>query len=362
MAKSEHTWRRHKLLKKRGRKLGSPPGTLIHVGEARQTTTRIQRIRYDEEHLDEQEVLATTRFVPPDRVTETLWIDIDGLHDAEVIRQFGEDFGIHPLVLEDIINTDQRPKIEAHEDYTYVVLKMLQYDEVRQGVRIEQVSLVIGNNYLLSFQETQDDVFDSVRLRLRSGRRIRQRGPDYLAYALIDAIVDDYFALLERLSDAIESLEDEVISRPSPETLTRIHHLRREMLLVRKAIWPIREVLSTLSRDDSLVLRAETRLHLRDVYDHSIHIIENIEIFRDLLSGMLDLYISSVSQRMNEIMKTLTIFASIFMPLTFLAGVYGMNFHAMPELAWRWGYPLILAIMLAIGGGLIFYFRWRRWF
>lgn len=362
MAKSEHTRRRPGLIKKRGRKLGSPPGTLIHVGDAAHTSTHIQCIRYSQEHMDEQAIVATARFAPPDSTAETLWIDIDGLQDAEVIRQFGEDFSIHPLVLEDIINTDHRPKIEAHDEYTYVVLKMLQYDEARQGIHIEQVSLVIGSNYVLSFQETQGDVFDGVRQRLRSGRRIRQRGPDYLAYALIDAIVDNYFALLEHLSDTIETLEDEVISRPSPEALTQIHHLRREMLLVRKAIWPIREVLSTLSRDDSLVLSAETRLHLRDVHDHSIHIIENIEIFRDLLSGMLDLYMSSVSHRMNEIMKTLTIFASIFMPLTFIAGVYGMNFHVMPELAWRWGYPMIMIIMLAIGGGLAFYFRWRRWF
>ena len=341
--------------------MGAAPGTLVHVGEVQSGDIRIELIRYDGAAI-EQSLLARTEDCSHDSQSKiTAWFNIDGLHNPEIIRDIGNRFKLHPLVQEDILNTDHRPKIEVHDEYLYIVLKMLHFDESLDSVQFEQVSLIVGDNYVLSFQEKTGDVFDGVRTRLHQGRKIRQLGPDYLAYALIDAIVDNYFLLLEKLGDAIEELEVELLSQPSPNTLNKIHHFKREMLLLRKAVWPLREVLSSLSRDEHIIMSGDIRLYLRDVYDHTIHIIDNVETLRDLLSGMLDLYISSTSQRMNEIMKVLTIFASVFMPLTFIAGVYGMNFEFMPELSWHYGYPLIMIMMASIGFGLLYYFKWRRW-
>jgi len=361
MTKSHRLRTASRLIKKRGKKVGAAPGTLVHVGDVRSADTRIELIRYDAAAIAQRVISIAEASSHDSRSTATAWFNIDGLHNPEVIRDIGTHFGLHPLVQEDILNTDHRPKIEVHADYLYIVLKMLKFDESLDTVQFEQVSLIVGQNYVLSFQEKTGDVFDSVRTRLHQGRKIRQLGPDYLAYALIDAVVDNYFLLLEKLGDAIEDLEAELLSRPSPDTLNQIHHFKREMLLLRKAVWPLREVLSSLSRDEHVMLSSDTRLYLRDVYDHTIHIIDNVETLRDLLSGMLDLYISSVSQRMNEIMKVLIIFASVFMPLTFIAGVYGMNFEYMPELTWHYGYPLILIVMTAIGMGLLLFFKWRRW-
>lgn len=362
MAKTQQNRTKGRLFKKRGRKTGAAPGTLVHIGEVQANDTQIKLIAYDKEALQEQNLQNATGCRPPESGQPTAWYNIDGLQNPDVIRTIGENFSLHPLVMEDILNTDHRPKIEVHDKYLHIVLKMLQYDEQSACTRIEQVSLIVGENYVLSFQERTGDVFDGVRARLRSGGvRIRHMGPDYLAYALIDAIVDNYFVLLEKLGDEIEVLEDELLNNPVPATLTHIHHFKREMLLLRKAIWPLREVLSSLSRDENVVMSSEIRVFLRDVYDHSIHIMDNIETLRDLLGGMLDLYVSRTSQRMNEIMKVLTIFASIFMPLTFIAGVYGMNFENMPELEWTWGYFATLFFMATVGIGLLAYFRWRKW-
>jgi len=361
MVKTHHARRSSRLIKKRGKKLGAAPGTLVHVGDIQNSDTQITLMRYDSQALHEQALAQATDCEQPAESRETAWFNIDGLHNPEVVRQIGARFALHPLVMEDILNSDHRPKIEVHDDYLYIVIKMLQLDDALNTVKFEQVSLIVGDNYVLSFQEKPGDVFEGVRLRLRQGRRIRELGPDYLTYALIDAIVDNYFVLLEKLGDAIEDLEDDLLVNPTPESLGRIHHFKREMLLLRKAVWPLREVLSSLSRDESVILSSDIRVYLRDVYDHTIHIIDNVETLRDLLGSMLDLYLSSVSQRMNEIMKVLTIFASVFMPLTFIAGIYGMNFEFMPELQWSWGYPLVLATMAIMGGGLLMYFKWRKW-
>ena len=360
---SKGSQRQHhgRLIRKRGKKVGAAPGTLIHIGAINTGDTRISRILYSPTNLEEATLTQATECAPPAAQSGLAWFNIDGLHHAEVIKELGGIFTLHPLIMEDILNTDHRPKIEVHDDYLYIVLKMLQFRDDSRSITIEQISLIIGDNYVLSFQERAGDVFDGVRERLRTGRRIRQMGADYLAYALIDAIVDNYFLILEKLGDAIEDLEQELIDNPTPATLHTIHHFKREMLLLRKAVWPLREVLSSLSRDEDVVSNSEIRLFLRDVYDHSIHIMDNIDTLRDMLTGLLDLYVSSVSQRMNEIMKVLTIFASIFMPLTFIAGVYGMNFEYMPELAVPWAYPLVLLIMLGVSGGLILFFKWRNW-
>jgi magnesium transporter len=252
--------------------------------------------------------------------------------------------------------------MEDFDDYIFLILKMLYFEDDKNAVKAEQVGLILGSNFVISFEEGEVDVFNPVRERIRNGKgRIRKLGPDYLAYALMDVIVDSYFLILERIGDRIEYLEEDLLDEPRPETMHTIHSLKGEMLLFRKSVWPLREVISSVERGESDLVRESTVIYLRDVYDHTIHVIDTIETFRDLLSGLLDLYISSVSNKMNEIMKVLTIIATIFIPLTFIAGVYGMNFRYMPELEWRFGYPMALLIMLIIGAGMVIYVRTRRW-
>jgi magnesium transporter len=356
-----HSRHKTRLIRKRGRKVGAAPGTLIHIGPVNSDVTQISQILYSHSAIEESSPGDAAQCRPPEADATMAWFNINGLNNPDVIKVLGDTFKLHPLVMEDILNTDHRPKLEVHDNYLVIVLKMLQYRHETTSIAIEQVSLIVGDNYVLSFQERPGDVFDGIRERLRGGRRIRHMAADYLAYTLIDAVVDNYFLILENLGDAIEDLEQELIDKPTPATLHQIHHFKREMLLLRKAVWPLREVLNSLSRDEEVVVNSEVRIFLRDVYDHTIHIMDNIDTLRDLLTGMIDLYVSSVSQRMNEIMKVLTIFASIFMPLTFVAGVYGMNFEHMPELAIPWAYPLTLLVMLGIGAGLVGYFKWRRW-
>jgi magnesium transporter len=267
---------------------------------------------------------------------------VDGLHELNVVEKMGAHFGIHPLVLEDIVHTGQRTKAEEFETYIYIVLKMLVYDETVDHITAEQVSLLLGPHILFSFQEKEGDVFEYVRERIRKARgRIRKSGCDYLAYALMDAVVDQYFAILERLGDKIEALEEQLLEQPTPQILEDIHHLKREMIFMRKQVWPLREVINSLIKDPSELIQETTHIYLRDVYDHTIQVIDTIESFRDVLSGLSDLYLSTVSNRMNEVMKVLTIMATIFIPLTFIAGIYGMNFEFMPELKWQWSYPVL---------------------
>ena len=288
------------------------------------------------------------------------WINIDGLQKTDVIKKVGKEFDLHPLVLEDIANTGQRPKIEDFTNYIFAVLKMIHY--IKGEIRTEQISLLFGSNWILSFQENEDDPFEPIRERLRLDKtRIRKMGADYLIYSLIDSVVDNYFVVLEKIGEKIEEIEEELITNPVPETLQNLHNLKREMILLRKSVWPLREVISRLERWESKLISKSTDIFFRDVYDHTIQVIDAIESFRDMLSGMLDIYLSSVSNRMNEVMKVLTIIATIFIPLTLVAGVYGMNFRNMPELDWVWGYPLVLLFMLGIGIIMLFYFRRKRW-
>lgn len=349
------------LIRKRGRKVGQPPGTLVHVGEQHSENTTLTLVRYNQDLYSEQvlaQVADLDRKALPDQV---LWCQIKGVHDAAVVQELGEMFQLHPLVMEDILNTDQRPKLEIHEHFLYIVVKTLEFDTHMSEAHTEQISLVLGDGFLLSFQEGSEELFQGVRNRLSTGRRLRALRADYLAYALIDTLVDNYFVLLEKFGDNVELLEEELLNNPSPATLAKIHHYKREMLLLRKAVWPLREVLVSLSRDENDLVTSDTQVYVRDVYDHTIHIMDSIDTIRDLLAGMLDLYISSVSNHMNEIMKVLTIFASIFMPLTFIAGIYGMNFQNMPELRMPWGYPIALGVMITIGVSLVAFFRWKKW-
>jgi magnesium transporter len=288
------------------------------------------------------------------------WINIDGLHDTELVSKLGEHFGIHPLVIEDIMNTQQRPKVELFDDYIFIVLKMLR-NEARKVVS-EQVSLLVGKGFIISFQESPGDLFDPLRERIQLAKgRVRGMGADYLAYCLIDIIIDYYFVILEKFGETIEEFEETLINNPKPNTLQDIYSLKREVLLLRKLVWPLREAINRLEKGETHLISKKTRPYLRDLYDHTIQIIDTVETSRDLLSGMLDLYLSSLSNMMNEVMKVLTIIATIFIPLTFIAGVYGMNFEFMPELGLSWAYFAVLGLMAFIAVLMVAYFRRKRW-
>lgn len=296
------------------------------------------------------------------------WINIDGIHDTDLIEKVGKQFGLHPLLLEDIVNTGQRPKMEDFDEHLFIVLKMFYYHEKRDEVISEQISLILGKTYVISFQEEAGDVFDPIRDRIRKCKgRIRKMGADYLAYALLDAVVDNYFGVLERFGEKIERIEENLVVDPNPEKLHAIHSLKREMVLLRKSVWPLRELVSGLERSESPLITESTGIYLRDVYDHTIQVIDTIETFRDMLSGMVDLYMSSISNKMNQVMQVLTIIATIFIPLTFIAGVYGMNFDPatspfnLPELGWYWGYPMVWVVMIVVAILMIIYFKKKNW-
>ena len=351
-----------KLFGKRAKEVGLPPGTLVHIGDRKVEKTKITLIDYDEAQLQEKELETVDECFPfKDKPTVT-WINIDGIHQVEIIEKIGKHFNIHPLILEDILHTGQRPKMEDFEDYIFVVVKMIYYDDKDNEIRAEQLSVVLGSNFVISFQEKEGDVFDPVRDRIRKSKgRIRKMKADYLAYALLDTIVDHYFVVLEKLGEKIEDMEEQLVTNPTPETLQTIHTLKRELIFLRKSVWPLREVINVLERGESSLINESTGIYLRDVYDHTIQVIDTIETFRDMVSGMLDIYLSSISNKMNEVMKVLTIIATIFIPLTFIAGLYGMNFKYIPELEWHWGYPVLLFVMAGIGFLMLVYFRRKRW-
>jgi magnesium transporter len=351
-----------RFIKRSKKSAGLPPGSLVHIGEKKTEKVKITLIDYDENNFFEKEpetIEECFRYKDKKSVT---WINIDGLHDVGLVEKIGQQFNLHPLVLEDILNTGQRPKTEDLDDYFFVVLKMLTYNEKEKMIESEQVSLVFSKNFVISFQEKPGDVFESIRNRIRNGKgRIRKMKADYLSYVLIDAIVDNYFSILEKIGDRVEDLEEELLQDPSTETMQRIHSLKREMLFLRKSVWPFREAINGLVRSESKIIQKTTMVYLKDVYDHTIQVIDTAETFRDMISGMLDVYLSTVSNKMNEVMKVLTIFAAIFIPLTFVAGVYGMNFQNMPELGWNLGYPMALMIMLLVGLVMLFYFKRKKW-
>lgn len=290
------------------------------------------------------------------------WINVDGLSDPALLERLMEAFGIHPLVLEDVMAREQRPKLEDYGEYLFAVLNMLSLEKGTGRTVSEQVSVILGKGFLLSVQEDPGDVFDAVRDRLRSGKgKLRKMGADALAYSLFDAVVDGYFIVLESLSDRVESLQEELVSSPKRETLQALHELRSELNYVRRCVWPLRELIGNLERRDSALLDEALAPYLRDLYDHTVQVIESVESLRETLSGFLDIYLSSLSNRMNEVMKVLTVISTLFIPLTFIAGVYGMNFRIMPELEWRWGYPAVLGVMAGITAFMLRYFRRKGW-
>lgn len=351
-----------RFIKERSKKAGLPPGTLIHIGEKKVERAKITIIGFDETRFQEREVETIEECFPIIDKSTVTWINIDGIHQIDIIEKLGKHFGIHPLLLEDIMNTEQRPKMEDFEGYIFVVLKMVYYDNKDGEIKAEQVSLILGSNLVISFQEIAVDVFNPVRERIRNRKgRILKMGPDYLLYALVDAIVDNYFIVLEELGEKIEDIEEELITNPTPKTLQTIHTLKRELIFLRKSVWPLREAANSLEKGESSLIHESTGIYLRDVYDHTIQVIDTIETFRDMVSGMIDIYISSVSNRTNEVMKVLTIIATIFIPLTFIVGIYGMNFKHMPELEWVWGYPAVLGVMLVTVVIILIWIFRKRW-
>ena len=352
-----HNRPRHKL----SRKAGLPPGTLTPGAGKKEGSVRVTIIDYSPTTFQEKQVEEIEECLVYKETDTVTWINIDGIYDTSLLERLGKCYDIHPLILEDIQNTEQRPKMQDLDTYIYAGLKMLMFLPQEKRVKIEHVSLIIGKNYLISFQEDIGDVFDPVRERIRKEGRIRKFGPDYLAYSLIDLIVDNYFLVAEHLEDEVEDLETDIVTNTSRETLSRVNKLKKDMIFLRKSVWPLREVISGLERSESPLIRDSTRIYLRDVYDHTIQVIDTLEVFRDMVSGMIDIYLSSLSNRMNEIMKVLTLIATIFIPLTFIVGIYGMNFEYMPELAHPYGYTGVWVVMITVVIVMLLYFRKRGW-
>jgi magnesium transporter len=347
---------------KRSGKAGLPAGTLVHLGEQKIQHAAISLIEYGPDGLTETHFanLAACQACTP--TGPKLWLNVHGLHEPEVMQEIGRRFNLHPLVLEDILNTDQRPKIEDYGDYLFLVARFFNYDAATLTANSEQVSFVIGANFVLSFQERPTGSFDPVREWLRQDKgRIRQFGVDYLAYALLDTLVDRYFVVLEQIGERSEELEEALIVKPDAALLSTLHQLKRETLTLRRAIWPLREVINTLLRNDSRFFTAETQLYLRDIYDHTVHLIESLEAIRDLIAGMLDIYLSSISNRVNQEVRALTVVAIIFMPATLISGIFGMNFHTMPLLDNPSGFLFSIGLMVGVATTLGAIFWRRRW-
>ena len=324
-------------------------------------STQLNLICYNEREFEEFKLDGKKPFKDLFKEDKINWVDIVGTKDMELLKSIGENFNIHPLVVEDIYSTDQRLKIDHFPDHIFIVVKALDYVK-EETLELEQINILFGRNFVFSFQEFLPNQFNQIYERIRQGKgRVRKFGSDYLVYALIDVLVDNYFLFIENFSEQIDALQEILVENPEPEVLHEIYKLKRDLIKIRKAVWPLREVVNQMTKTDIDFIKETTNIYFRDVYDHVIQIIDTIEIYREVLSGMVDIYMSSVSNKMNEIMKVLTIIATIFIPLTFIAGIYGMNFQYMPELAWKWGYLTIMCIMLAIGIGLVIFFRKKKW-
>jgi magnesium transporter len=349
------------MTKRRSKKLGAPPGTLVYIGERVAEPSHITLIDYSRDtFVEKKEATLAECLIRVEHPTIT-WINVVGVQDPKVVETLGHRFKWNPLVMEDILNTGQRPKCEDYRDYLYVVLRIF-YKNHELKIDDEQFSLILGRNWVITFLETNDEILEGVRYRIRKdGSRMRQLGADYLAYAILDTVVDSTFLTLERLDEEVEKLEQELFANPAPSTLFKIQKFKREVALLRKNLWPMREAISSLERKENPLITENTRFFLRDVHDHTVLMIETIEGFRDILSGMLDIYLSNINLRMNEIMKVLTIVATIFVPLTFIASIYGMNFDNLPELHYHWGYYYVLGLMLLVAFGMLLFFHRKKW-
>ena len=347
---------------KASRKTGLAPGTVVYVGKKAGKDLFIDVFDYNKDYLDEKKLKNIEEVISFENKDTITWININGLNHVKEIEKLGKDFELHPLILEDITNTQQRPKMEEHEEYIFMVLKMLYFDK-DQNLKFENISFIQGSNYLLSFQEADGDVFDAVRDRLRNSKgRVRNNGSDYLLYALMDAIVDNYFNLMETMGDKIEELEENLFSeKPNKDLIHEIHGLKREILKIRRAVYPLREVVNQIDKVDLSLITEKTQLYLRDLYDHVIQVSESIDIQRELIWSLMDMHMTTISNRMNEVMKVLTIMATIFIPLTFIAGIYGMNFENIPELKFKYGYFVLWGVMIGIFLAMLYYFKRKEW-
>lgn len=348
---------------RRSKKAGLPPGTLVYIGDNHRTQTLINVCRYGEFGLEEKQVQRIEDALVAPQDGETLWIDIDGIHDTSVIEKVGKFFNLHPLVLEDILNTTKRPKFEEFDNYLLTLLKVIHPLSNGKKFLTEQVSVILGKNFVLSFQEIdRHDAFGQVRERLKGGKgRIRKMGADYLMYALLDSIVDSYFGVLETLGETLQDLEHKAITSADTSTLREIQRVKHQALLLRRAVWPVREIMSAIVREESSLVTKPTLLFLRDVYDHTIEVIDVLEADRDMAAGLMEIYLSGLSNRMNSVMMVLTVITTIFMPLTFIVGLYGMNFRHMPELEWQYGYPMVIGVMIVIAVAMLSFFRKKGW-
>lgn len=345
-------------------KTGMAPGSLIFTGHQKMAEQRVSVMRYGPDGVEEfdtrhlEEVVKAVQ--PADGV---VWVNIDGLHDVEVISAVCEQLEIHKLTVEDVLGVGQRPKFEEHQQYLFVVVRMFLLENGSNEIEDEQLSFILKGNVLVTFQEREGDVFNYVRNRIREGKgMIRRRTADYLLYALIDSVVDFYFLILEKKGEEIERIEDAVMEDPHEAILSDLHQVRRGVMNLRRSIYPLRDVMNKFERAEEPLVKEENKIFIRDLYDHTIQVIETVEVFRDTISGTVDLYMNSVSNKMNNVMKVLTIIATIFIPLTFIAGVYGMNFEYMPELGWWWAYYAVWGIMLLMAVAMVVYFRKKRWF
>ncbi len=350
--------------RKRTRRKRMVQDRVVAEGAKRQTESRITLMDYDAQQYQEKILGDIQEAFPFKDTSSVTWINIDGVHRTDIVEAVGKHFNLHPLVLEDIVIVGQRPKTEDFDDHIFVLVKMLRYNAKEHVVLFEQISLIVGSNYVISFQETVGgDVFDGVRNRIRTGKgRIRKMGADYLAYALIDAIVDNYFVVLEQVGERVEELEEAIVTDPDQHIANYVHSLKREITVLRKSVWPMREVVATLQRTENDLIQESTKIFLRDVYDHTIQTVDTMEVYRDMVAGIMDLYLSSLSHKMNSAMKVLTVIATIFMPLGFIASVFGMNFENFPEIHMDWMYPFgFWAIILLVSGTMLYLFKINKW-
>ena len=349
-----------RLFKKSGRKPGQAPGSIIHIGEIN-NVSKIQVINFDKEDLYENEIKKVEECFPFFEKSNVSWIDIVGLHQIDVIEKIGKQLKIHPLVLEDIANTYQHPKVEDYENYFFIVMKMFRFDQIERELKIEHISVLCGSNFVISFFDKESDVFEPIRIRIREGRKtLRESNSDYLMYALLDAVVDNYFMVLENIGENIEHLEKNILQNPKSSNLTSLHKLQDDILIIQKSILPLRRLIPTIEHSTSPLISKTTRIYLKDVNDHLTQIGDTIDATNNKFSAMNNLYLSVLGQKTNQAMKILSLIATIFIPMTFLAGVYGMNFQFMPELSSPIAYPIVLASMTGIGLSMIAYFKKKK--
>jgi len=352
-----------KIRKKTSAKVGLPPGSIFHVGEQKIEKVKITLTEYDEKKLETCEINSVEEIDPYTDTPQVTWVNVCGLHDTEMIKQIGEKFNIHPLVLEDILNTETRPKIEMTDDYIFIAMKMLTYNSNESQIDTEQVSFILGNTFVFSFLEKSDNIFNPIKDRITNNYgRVRKQASDYLFYALMDVVVDQYFLLLEQIEQNIESLDDEVITNADRSQIEKIYNLKNKMLLTRRSLWPLRELFTRLIREESKLINKKIVPYLRDLLDHTMQVTETIELQREITNGLMETHLSMMSFKMNEVMKVLTVIATIFIPLTFIVGIYGMNFPNMPEMKWPWAYFALWGIMICIVIFMVFYFKRKKWF